>query len=76
MVLWPVHLPALSYHAQQVKGISAYNHTNNRLNICDTNNHHISILNSDLTFHGSFGRQRSQAGQFNNSYRISVGSQL
>ena len=50
----------------------AYNHTNNRVYVCDTNNHHITILNHDLTFHGSFGRQGSQAGQFKFPFGISV----
>ena len=50
----------------------AYNHTNNRVYVCDSSNNRITILNHDLTFHGSFGRQGSQAGQFNNPYGISV----
>ena len=50
----------------------AYNHTNNRVYVCDTGNHRITILNHDLTFHGSFGRQGSQAGQFNLPEGISV----
>ena len=50
----------------------AYNHTNNRVYVCDTYNHRITILNHDLTFHGSFGRLGSQAGQFNYPYGISV----
>ena len=50
----------------------AYNHINNRVYVCDSNNHRITILNHDLTFHGSFGRQGSQAGQFNDPYGISV----
>ena len=50
----------------------AYNHTNNRVYVCDTHNHRITILNHDLTFHGSFGRQGSQAGQFNYPQGISV----
>ena len=33
----------------------AYNTTNNRLYVCDTGNSRITVLNHDLTFHGSFG---------------------
>ena len=42
----------------------AYNHTNNRVYVCDTNNHRITILNHDLTFNGSFGSKGSEDGQF------------
>ena len=50
----------------------AYNHTNNRVYVCDTGNHRITILNHDLTFHGSFGRLGSQAGQFTYPDGISI----
>ena len=50
----------------------AYNSTNNRVYVCDTYNHRITILNHDLTFHGSFGSKGSEAGQFNNPDGISV----
>ena len=43
----------------------AYNGTNNRLYVCDTCNDHITILNHDLTFHGSFGNRGSETGQLN-----------
>ncbi|CAI8055071.1 Tripartite motif-containing protein 45 [Geodia barretti] len=43
----------------------AYNHTNNRVYVCDTYNHRITILQHDLTFHGRFGSVGSEAGQFN-----------
>ena len=43
----------------------AYNHTNNRVYVCDTWNHRITILNHDLKFHGSFGSQGRETGQFN-----------
>ena len=43
----------------------AYNSTNNRVYVCDTENKRITILNHDLTFHGSFGSEGSEAGQFN-----------
>ncbi|CAI8055239.1 RING finger protein nhl-1, partial [Geodia barretti] len=50
----------------------AYNHTNNRVYVCDTLNHRITILNHDFTFHGSFGSTGSKAGQFNKPEGISV----
>ncbi|CAI8033217.1 E3 ubiquitin-protein ligase TRIM71 [Geodia barretti] len=50
----------------------AYNHTNNRVYVCDTYNHRITILNHDLTFHGSFGSVGSEADQFNMPEGISV----
>ena len=50
----------------------AYNHTNNRVYVCDTGNHRITILNHDLTFHGSFGSNGSEPGQFNTPSGIAV----
>ncbi|CAI8017935.1 E3 ubiquitin-protein ligase TRIM71, partial [Geodia barretti] len=50
----------------------AYNHTNNRVYVCDTYNHRITILQHDLTFHGRFGSVGSEAGQFNQPESISV----
>ena len=52
----------------------AYNHTNNRVYVCDTFNHRITILNHDLTFHGSFGSNGQEAGKFSNPYGILVDS--
>ena len=52
----------------------AYNGTNNRLYVCDTNNHRITILNHDLTFHGSFGSEGHDAGYFNCPDGLSVDS--
>ena len=52
----------------------AYNNTNNRVYVCDTGNHRITILNHDLTFHSSFGSQGLGAGHFLNPYGISVDS--
>ena len=48
----------------------AYNGTNNKLYVCDTGNHRITILNLDLSFHGCFGSEGSDPGQF--SYPVSV----
>ena len=50
----------------------AYNGTNNKVYVCDTINHRITILNTDLTFHGSFGCEGSDPGQFNRPYSITV----
>jgi tripartite motif-containing protein 2/3 len=50
----------------------AYNHTNNRVYVCDTHNNRITILNHDLTFHGSFGSMGSEVGQLNDPDGISV----
>ena len=50
----------------------AYNSTNNRVYVCDTLNHRITILNHDLTFHDSFESKGSGAGQFNEPAGISV----
>ena len=52
----------------------AYNCTNNRLYVCDTQNHCITILNHDLTFHGSFGNKGSETGQLNWPEGISADS--
>ena len=52
----------------------AYNNTNNRVYVCDTLNHRITILNHDLTFHGSFGSQGQETEQFNKPEGISVDS--
>ena len=49
-----------------------YNDTNNRVYVCDTCNHRITILNHDLTFHSSFGSKGSDAGQFSCPEGISV----
>ena len=40
--------------------------------VCDTYNHRITILNHDLTLHGSFGSKGSDPGQFNKPDGISV----
>ena len=52
----------------------AYNDTNNKVYVCDPCNNRITILNPDLTFHGSFGSKGSETGKFNNPYGISVDS--
>ena len=52
----------------------AYNDTNNKVYVCDTWNHRITILNLDLTFHGSFGSKGSETGKFILPEDISVDS--
>ena len=52
----------------------AYNNTNNRVYVCDTYNNRITILNHDLTFHGSFGSKGRGTGQLNMPEGISVDS--
>ena len=51
-----------------------YNDTNNKVYVCDTHNHRITILNLDLTFHGSFGSKGRETGQFYKPFGISVDS--
>ena len=50
----------------------AYNDTNNRVYVCDTWNYRITILNHDLTFHGSFGSKGHEEGEFGQPAGISV----
>ena len=50
----------------------AYNGTNNKAYVCDTGNHRITILNTDLTFHGSFGCKGSDPGKFDIPSSITV----
>ena len=52
----------------------AYNDTNNRVYVCDTENYRIIILNHDLTIYDSFGNKGHQAGQFSEPKGISVDS--
>ena len=50
----------------------AYNGTNNKVYVSDTYNHRITILNTDLTFHGSFGCKGSDPGKFDKPESITV----
>ena len=52
----------------------AYNDTNNKVYVCDTYNHRITILNLDLTFHRSFSSGGSETGRFYKPFGISVDS--
>ena len=42
----------------------AYNKTNRKLYVSDEYNHRVQILNTDLTFHSSFGKRGSDKGDF------------
>ena len=52
---------------QDPKGL-AFNFVNNKVYVADVNR--VQVMNSDLTFHGSFGRQGSGEGQFSNASGI------
>ena len=52
----------------------AYNTTNDRVYVCDTVNNRITILNPDLTLHGSFGNKGREPGQLNMPEGIAVNS--
>ena len=53
------------------EAIAVHPHTK-KVYICDTFNHRIQILNSDLTYSSSFGRKGSNNGEFNNPYNLST----
>ena len=42
--------------------------------ICDRQNHHVQILNADLTFSSSFGSHGSGDGQFNYPWDVAFDS--
>ena len=42
----------------------AFNTSNNKVYVTDNWNHRVQVLNSDLTFSSTFGRQGSRKGQF------------
>ena len=50
----------------------AYNATNSRVYVCDTVNNRITILNSDLKLHSSFGTKGREPGEFNMPEGIAV----
>ena len=45
-------------------GVIAYNKTNRKLYVSDEWNHRVQVLNTDLTFHSSFGKHGSGKGDF------------
>ena len=46
--------------------------TNDKVYVCDTHNHRIQVLNSDLTFSSTFGSKGNNPGQFNRPVDIVV----
>ena len=52
----------------------AVNTSNNKVFVADTNNHRIQVLNSDLTFSATFGKQGSDKGQFRHPNAIACDS--
>lgn len=52
---------------RDLKGL-AFNFVNNKIYVADV--HRIQVMNSDLTFAGSFGRQGSGEGQFLNAFSV------
>ena len=53
-------------------GIAIHSH-NRKVYVADCGNHHIQILNSDLTVSSSFGREGIGDGQFNQPYDVPDG---
>ena len=48
----------------------AYNKTNRKVYVSDECNHRVQVLNTDLTFHTSFGKRGSGKGDFKNPVGI------
>ena len=54
-------------------GVAIHPHSK-KVYIADNNNHHIQILNPDLSFSSSFGSLGSDNGQFYNPYDVAFDS--
>ena len=52
----------------------AYNASNNKLYVTDTENNRVQVLNSDLTNYNTFGKKGSGKGQFNKPRGIACNS--
>ena len=52
----------------------AFNTINNKVYVVEKLNHRIQVLNSDLTFSSTFGRQDNSKGQFSYPYGIACDS--
>ena len=52
----------------------AINHRNRKVYICDYGNHHVRILNADLTLSSSFGSRGSGDGQFQYPWNVAFDS--
>ena len=58
-----------SLHFSKPRGI-AFNASNNKVYVADTDNHCVQVLNSDLTFSKVFGSLRSGKGRFSSPHGI------
>ena len=52
----------------------AFNTSNNRVYVMDNGNHRVQVLNSDLTFSSTFGKQGNGKGQFSFPWGIACDS--
>jgi tripartite motif-containing protein 2/3/tripartite motif-containing protein 71 len=52
----------------------AFNASNNKVYVGDTENYRVQVLNPDLTFSGTFGEHGSGKGQFKELYGITCDS--
>jgi DNA-binding beta-propeller fold protein YncE len=52
----------------------AFNASNNKVYVGNTDNHHVQVLNSDLTFSGIIGKEGSGMGQFQSPHGIACDS--
>ena len=52
----------------------AFNTSNNKVYVVDNENHCVQVLNSDLTFSSTFGKQGSGKGQFSDPWGITCDS--
>ena len=52
----------------------AFNTSNNKVYVAGNLNHHVQVLNSDLTFSSTFGKKGSGKGQFSNPHGIACDS--
>ena len=56
---------------QYPSGITVHPHTD-KVYVTDSNDHRIQVLNSDLTYSSSFGKNGSNNGEFNKPYDITT----
>ena len=52
----------------------AYNSSNNKLYVADTENNRVQVLNCDLTYSNTFGKKGNGKGQFNRPFGIACNS--
>ena len=64
-----------SHHSQlSYPSDIAFNTSNNKVYVMVYGNHHVQILNSDLTYSSTFGEEGSGKGQFSDSWGIACDS--